>query len=113
MLDAAQLDDLRELAAASGDAGVLAGLVERYLDDAASQVAELNEAAGRGDAPAVENLAHGLKGSSATMGASGMASACWALEQAAARGDVTGAEDLRRVDLELVLATAALRAALV
>jgi CheY-like chemotaxis protein/HPt (histidine-containing phosphotransfer) domain-containing protein len=113
VLDAAQLDDLRELATASGDMGILAGLVERYLDDAASQVAELNEAAGRGDSPAVESLAHGLKGSSATMGASGMASACWALEQAAARGDVTGAEDLRRVDVELGLATVALRAALV
>jgi CheY-like chemotaxis protein/HPt (histidine-containing phosphotransfer) domain-containing protein len=113
VLDAAQLDNLRELAAASGDVGVLSGLVERYLNDAASQVAGLNQAAERGDSPTVKELAHGLKRSSATMGASRMASACSALEQAAAVGDVARTEALRRVAFELGLAAEALRAALV
>ena len=110
MLDAVQFDGLRQLAAASGDPGFLRGFVDRYVDQAESQVAELRRAAARGDATVVGELAHGLKGTSATMGASRVASACATLERSAARGEVTGPDGLDRVAIELDRATAVLRA---
>ena len=108
-LDMDQLDCLRQLAAASGDPTFLQGLVDRYLDGAASRLAELRDGARRGDAPAQEEAAHGLKGTSATMSASALASLCAALEEAAAQGQVAGPEALERVSAELARATAALR----
>jgi len=110
VLDAAQVDGLRQLAAASGDPSFLQSFVERYAHQAESQVAELRQAAARGDATLVKELAHGLKGTSATMGARGVASACEAVESAAARGEVTAPEGLDRVARELGRAESALRA---
>jgi two-component system, sensor histidine kinase and response regulator len=108
VLDAAQFDGLRQLA--RGDPGLLGNLIEQYLLQATSEVAELRDAVGRGDPPAVGQLAHSLRGASATMGANRVASACAALEEAAARGTVNGTEGLHRLVDELELATAALRA---
>ena len=69
VLDGAQFEGLRELAAACDDPGFLGGLVDRYLEQSGSQLGELREAAARADAPAVRELAHSLRGTSATMGA--------------------------------------------
>lgn len=107
VLDGAQFEGLRELAAVCGDPGFLGGLVDRYLEQSGSQLGELREAAAREDAPALRELAHGLRGASATMGARGVASACAGLEKAAAQGRVAGAQDLARVAAELERATAA------
>ncbi|MFN2506601.1 MAG: Hpt domain-containing protein [Acidimicrobiales bacterium] len=110
-MDVAQFDLLRGVAAASGGPSFLRDLVNQYLDQAESELAGLRNAAERADAPALEALAHGLKGSSATIGASRMASACAALGEPAARGDVAEAAELERLADELQRATAALRSA--
>jgi len=108
VLDAAQFDGLRGLAAASGDPGFLTNLVGNYLESAECQLAELRQAATCGDVPALLAAAHGLRGTSATIGAAGVATACQALESSAARGEEVGAEELDRVAGELRRATTAL-----
>jgi len=110
VIDAAQFDGLSRLAAASGEPGFLSGLVDEFLDQATAQLADLRTAAGRGDIAMLQEVAHCLKGTSATMSASGVAVASAAVEGAAARGEVAGAEELDRIAGELVRATEALRA---
>jgi len=110
VIDAAQFDGLRQLAAASGKPNFLSGLVEQYLDQATAHLADLRRAAGRGDVAMLQEVAHSLKGTSATMSASGVAYASAAVEEAAARGEAAGAEELDRIAVELVRATEALRA---
>ncbi len=110
MLDMGQLDGLRELAEDSGDPDFLARFVDRYLEDAEAQLIQLQQAAARGDAPAVVEVAHALKGSSATMGAVAMASACAHVESTARLGELAGPESMDRVSVELDRAGVALRA---
>jgi CheY-like chemotaxis protein len=69
----------------------------------------MTAAAERGDLEELEREAHGLKGSSATLGAVRLATACAALEQAGADGDLARALTLVA---ELVDAAGATRAAL-
>ena len=109
VLNAAQFDGLRRLAAASRDTHFLRSLVDQYVDQAACQLAELRDAAERADAPALKALAHALKGTSATMGASRVAAACAALEEAAALGQAAERGGLEPLAAELERATAALR----
>lgn len=108
VLDAAQLGDLRELAASIDDPGFLPRLVDQYLSQVESQLGELRQAAGRGDATVLRAVAHSLKGASATVGASEVAAACAALEQAAAEGS-PAAKDLGPIIVAVARATAALR----
>lgn len=110
VLDMGQLDGLRELAEDSGDPDFLARFVDRYLEDAEAQLIQLQQAGKRGDAPAVVEAAHALKGASATMGAVVMASACALVEAGARRGEPAGPEGLGRVSVELDRAGVALRA---
>ena len=105
VLDAAKFDALRQLA--PDDPGFLDKLVEHYLAQSTAEIAELRDAVGRGNPTAIGELAHSLKGASATVGASAVASACAALEEAA---KLNGMEGLRRLVDELELATAAFRA---
>jgi len=111
VLDVAQLTGLRELADASGDPCFLRTLVEEYLDEAQAQVAQLQEASARGDLPAARRLAHGLNGTSATMGASGVSSAACCIERAAAAGEPAETPSLDKLATELQRATTALRMA--
>jgi HPt (histidine-containing phosphotransfer) domain-containing protein len=79
-LDVAALGTFRELDAASG--GDFAGeLIDEFLREAVTQVAQLREAAGRGDASAARAAAHRLKGSALTMGARRLAALCDRAEQ--------------------------------
>jgi two-component system sensor histidine kinase/response regulator len=109
VLDLEQFYGLQEMAAASDDPAFLGGLVERYLDTAGSRLGQMRDAARRKDAAALEAAAHGLKGTSAMMGAAALASVCWDLELAAIQGDVLGRESLDRVSAELERAAMALR----
>jgi PAS domain S-box-containing protein len=108
VLDATQFDGLRRLATASGDTSFLRNLIDQYLDIAWSELAKLREADARGDAPALLALAHGLKGTSATMGACGVANACESLEDSARRGEMPGPQGLDRVATALEQAATAL-----
>jgi len=109
-LDAVQFDAVRQIAERTGDPGVLDHLVEMYLQQAACQLAELQEAARSGDTKALMGAAHALKGCSVTIGATGVASLCAALEKAATRGESAGEDGMHRVAVELQRATAEFRA---
>ncbi len=110
VLDVEQLDELRELAEEMGDLAFLVRLIDQYLEDAASRMAELQEATARRDAPALAAAAHALKGGSATMGAKGVAALCAVLAAAGRRGELPGPEELDRVSADLQVAAATLRA---
>ena len=110
VLDMEQFESLGELATASGDPDFLTRLVDQYLVGARARLAELREAARRGDLAALEAAAHGLRGSSASMGAAALAAECEALEAAAGAGRMVGPGALDRLAAELQRAAAALRA---
>jgi len=110
VLDLDQFDGLRQLATTSLDPSFLPGLVDQYLEDAVAQLTVLKAAAQRRDAAGQRSAAHGLKGSSATMGATAMAAACAVLESAARDGVVAEQQDVVRISAELERAAAALRA---
>ena len=89
LLDRSTLAGLRELGAAEFE-----NLVRLFLTDGAARVAALREAAGKGDAHAIAELAHSLKGSSGTFGATALADSCAELEAAASAGDLATAPRL-------------------
>jgi two-component system sensor histidine kinase/response regulator len=89
-LDEGVLAGLREL----GDADLLSELSTIFVDDASSRLAALREAAERGDAKSVKQIAHTLKGSSGNMGAKRMAKICAELENVGASGDLSYAPEL-------------------
>jgi CheY-like chemotaxis protein/HPt (histidine-containing phosphotransfer) domain-containing protein len=86
LLDGSTLAGLRELGAVEFE-----NLVRLYLEDGAARVAALREAAGEGDAHAIAQLAHSLKGSSGAFGAMAVADGCAELEAAASSGDLATA----------------------
>jgi HPt (histidine-containing phosphotransfer) domain-containing protein len=79
-LDTQVLATLQRLERMSQE-GLLARLITLYLQEAPAQLAALREAVARGDAPRVEEVAHGLRGSSAQLGATRMASLCTSLQE--------------------------------
>jgi two-component system, sensor histidine kinase and response regulator len=82
---------------------IVAELAGMFLDDARQRLSALEEAVLGDDAPAVERLAHTLKGSSANMGARGMSDLCMRLEDAGASGDLSqGFRLLTRLKEEFV-----------
>ena len=105
VLDLDQFERVREL----GEVVVVRDLVERYVVDAASQLADLRRTVEHGDREALRAAAHGLKGSSATMGATTVAAACHALELVAVQGGMPAPEALERVAVEVERAAAAMR----
>jgi two-component system sensor histidine kinase/response regulator len=109
VLDSEQLESLRELAAGSDDPAFLRRLADRFIEGATARVRELREAVTRGDAVVQQQAAHALKGTSASMSASGLASLCAALEESARRGEVATPEALDRVSAELGRVAYALR----
>jgi HPt (histidine-containing phosphotransfer) domain-containing protein len=64
-------------------------VVERYLEDAASSLEALREAAGRRDDRAVEHIAHRLKGSSGIVAARTVARLCQRLVDDPREGALT------------------------
>jgi PAS domain S-box-containing protein len=109
VLDLELVESLRDLGTAGRDPGFLRDLVDQYLAEVPSRLTQLEEFAARGDMTGLGEAAHGLKGTSGTMGAILAASACAAIEEAA-RGGYVGPEDLHRISSELARAATALRA---
>jgi CheY-like chemotaxis protein/HPt (histidine-containing phosphotransfer) domain-containing protein len=83
--DRCVLDQLRE---DLGGTEALREIVESFLQRAPAMLARLRNAASRGDAAELGVVAHGLKGTSATLGASTLSERCAELEQAARAGDL-------------------------
>ncbi|HWI03074.1 MAG TPA: Hpt domain-containing protein, partial [Acidimicrobiales bacterium] len=107
-LDPEQFALLRAL----GEPAVVATLVEQYLQDAATQLDDLRRIAEGGDPGDLRIAAHGLRGSSATMGASAVAATCEALEHAAGQGRMPAPDVLERLSFELDRAAEAMRSQL-
>jgi two-component system sensor histidine kinase/response regulator len=92
-LDPEVLAGLRALRG-EDDTDIVAELAGIFLEDARSALSALEEAVQTGDAPAVERVAHTLKGGSANMGARAMARLCARLEATGASGDLSPAPRL-------------------
>ena len=87
-LDREVISGLRGLQG-EGETDIVAGLAGMFLEDARPRLSALEEAVQNDDAPAVELLAHTLKGSSGSMGARGMSVLCARLEDAGASGELS------------------------
>lgn len=87
-VDASVLADLEEMQE-EGEPDFVAELIGLYLEDAPRKLSLMREAARAADAAALRRAAHGLKGSSASLGAFGVAAACAELERAC-REDCSG-----------------------
>jgi HPt (histidine-containing phosphotransfer) domain-containing protein len=72
-------------------AGLLAYLITLYLRDTPAHLGALQEAVAQGDAGRVEEVAHGLRGSSVQLGATQMASLCASLQEDASTHDLSRA----------------------
>jgi two-component system, sensor histidine kinase and response regulator len=101
-LDRGVISGLRGLQG-EGETDIVAELAGMFLGDARPRLSALEEAMLSDDAPAVERLAHALKGSSGNMGARGMSALCARLEDAGASGDLSqGSRILERLKKEFV-----------
>ena len=81
---------------------VLGEIIDKFLDNAEQQEAQIRAALERSDVEALKNAAHSLKGSSATVGAARMADICKELELTARQGSLEDADSrLRRLASEL------------
>jgi HPt (histidine-containing phosphotransfer) domain-containing protein len=81
---------------------IVAELAGMFLEDAHSRLEAVEEALQKGDAPAVAQAAHTLKGGSGSIGARGMFGLCTQLEDVGASGDLShGSELLGRIREEL------------
>ena len=111
VLDADILAGLRQLES-GGRGGVVDELVQLFLDTARDRVGELRAAVDGDDTAVVMRVAHSLKGSSASLAATGLATIAAQLEFAAAEDDLPAATAIvSRLEGEMDRVDAALREA--
>ena len=109
VLDLAELSRLREALPADESSSLLAELIDVFLADTPVRIAAMRCAVGAGDAAALGEAAHALRGSSTYLGARGMAETCRALEGLAEGQSVADANRLiDRLDDEFRQVKAAL-----
>jgi CheY-like chemotaxis protein len=72
VIDATQLAELRQLSQEDGD-GLLDRLIDTFLEHSTTELVNLQHALASGDRPALALAAHSLTGSSASLGADGVA----------------------------------------
>src|SRR5258708_33578085 len=84
------LDRGEALSRVGGDGELLHEIAQLFLEDYPRSLAELREAAGRGDARIVERAAHGLKGAAANFGARSVVDAALAIEKMGHQQDLSG-----------------------
>jgi HPt (histidine-containing phosphotransfer) domain-containing protein len=110
VLDWSVLATLQELERRS-QPGLLTVMITLYLEEVPSLLAALQEAVAQGDAGRVEEVAHGLKGGSAQLGATRMARLCAALQEDGNYRDLSqAAEQVADLQGEFVHVQAALEA---
>lgn len=93
ILNPAALDKLSSIGESRGR-DVLGKVVKLYQEQTPALLAAAREALEQGDTDALYRPAHGLKSSSANLGATQLAGRCAALESAAAEGRLDDAKDL-------------------
>lgn len=110
-LDRAALDGLLEMT--GGDEEFLAEMIDTFLADGQTLLAEMKTAAAAaGDAAALRRAAHTLKSNSRTFGATALGDLCQEIEERAAAGNVDDAGELvGRVESDYPAVVAALSAA--
>ena len=112
-LDVERVARLRAVLAADADASVFVAVVEGFLADTTERLDTLRQAVSRGDAQAVRQIAHALRGSCVNLGVSGMAEVGQALESLATGGEIVGARPLvEQLEEEFPAVQAALAAEL-
>ena len=110
VLDWSVLATLQELERRS-QPGLLTVMITLYLEEVPLLLAALQEAVAQGDAGRVEEVAHGLKGGSAQLGATRMARLCAALQEDGSYRDLSqAAEQVADLQGEFVHVQAALEA---
>lgn len=103
------LRELRELADSSGDPGQFRELIDLFLAEMESGLGSMRKALAEGNAAELAQLAHSLKGASASMGAGGLASLCRTLEETAKNIKLQGAEgQLDQIESEVRIVREAL-----
>ena len=111
VLDPDRLAELGELDS-PGNRSLVGRLAECFLARGPADLADLRAAVQRGDATAVAQIAHRLKGAAAALGSAGLVNLCQELEALARTDAVPPADDLlRRVEQEFDRVTSALDAA--
>jgi HPt (histidine-containing phosphotransfer) domain-containing protein len=88
MLDREVLAQLRE---ELGGAEALRQVIDTFLEGTPRFLAGLRDAASRGDAPGMQQVAHTLKSTSAMLGATGLSAQCAELERLSRAGAVPDA----------------------
>jgi HPt (histidine-containing phosphotransfer) domain-containing protein len=91
VIDHASLAALKELDADGGD-GVFAQIVQAFLENTPTLIAEARVALMQGQAGEVSRLTHTLKGSCSNFGAERLRDACMILELRAGEGVLDGAD---------------------
>jgi PAS domain S-box-containing protein len=103
-IDRARLDELAELGDEEDPEWIMS-ILQKFEEDTASRIVKLVVAAETGDATALGQTAHALKGSCSNLGAMQMASIAQELQALGKRGTTTGAADLVQA-LEVAFARA-------
>lgn len=112
VLDHSALDGLRDLQE-DGEDDLIKELIEIYIADAPSYIADISLAVESANAHAMERAAHTLKGSSASLGANLLAAACLEMEKLGRSNSVEGAPELlAHIEREFERARRALEAML-
>lgn len=91
-VDVTVLNRLRSAMGSSG-AQLLVDLIDIFLEDAPKKVETIESAARIKDADALQDAAHPLKSSSASLGAKLFSELCQQLEEMGVRGELDGAEE--------------------
>ncbi|HPT49883.1 MAG TPA: ATP-binding protein [Accumulibacter sp.] len=87
------LDCIRNLPGANG-AALVAKVIDAYVADAPKQLLKLRAAAEASDAQALRKIAHGMKSSSANVGAERLSAQCKDLEMIGRNGHTAGVQPL-------------------
>ena len=96
LLDSSAVNQLRQVA--GDDSSLLNELFQLFESDAATLLAQLDEAMVNGDAAAIRQFAHALKGGAANVGAARLAAQCLNLETLA-RAETASLTPERRREL--------------
>jgi len=108
-LDRQVLQDLREIAGDDYE-GLIAEVIDSYLEDSPPRVQAIRSAIAHDDANALHQSAHALKSSSLTIGARGLGQLCAELEALGDGGNVESASNLlSQFDAEYERVVAALQ----